>query len=216
MISGKEKSYRHVGIGTTTPNATLDVYGSWARIMSGSATSPTSLSIGRTSADVSLGVAGAAGQFSTSAAAGDVVLRTESSSAKLHILNGSGTAAISLASGNVGIGTTSPSSALQVNGTITASAIAGLPNLLSTNGYQTLPGGLIIQWGHAAAAYPLNVTFPLAFPNSVYSIILTPQQSTGGTLYSPIVLSKSLTGFTADPSSGGGTKPEVDWIAIGR
>lgn len=40
----------------------------------------------------------------------------------------------------------------------------------STNGYQKLPSGLYIQWGHYASSIPtettINITFPLTFPNS--------------------------------------------------
>lgn len=47
---------------------------------------------------------------------------------------------------------------------------------LSTNGYQKLPGGLIIQWGRSSgisgANSGVNVTFPIAFPNAVFSISL--------------------------------------------
>ena len=41
-------------------------------------------------------------------------------------------------------------------------------SLLSTNGYQKLPGGLIIQWGYN----PSNstVTFPVAFPTAAFFV----------------------------------------------
>lgn len=48
--------------------------------------------------------------------------------------------------------------------------------VLSPNGYQKLPNGLIIQWftgGAIAIAGTLAVTFPIAFPNSCFAVIST-------------------------------------------
>lgn len=45
---------------------------------------------------------------------------------------------------------------------------------LAANGWQKLPSGLIIQWGSCSFNNPsaglANVTFPIAFPNSVFSV----------------------------------------------
>jgi hypothetical protein len=45
---------------------------------------------------------------------------------------------------------------------------------LTTNGYQKLPSGLIIQWGSwtssGTAGNPIAVTFPIAFPNNRFSL----------------------------------------------
>lgn len=48
-----------------------------------------------------------------------------------------------------------------------ADAFKGANRSLSLNGYQKLPGGLIIQWGTSnnASVNPLTVTLPVAFPN---------------------------------------------------
>lgn len=47
-----------------------------------------------------------------------------------------------------------------------ANAFKGGNQSLATNGYQILPGGLIIQWGNpTAGATSGTVTFPIAFPN---------------------------------------------------
>jgi hypothetical protein len=50
-------------------------------------------------------------------------------------------------------------------------------SVLTTNGYQRLPSGLIIQWGNGIVTsasgvgnYSLAVTFPIAFPNNYLSI----------------------------------------------
>lgn len=46
---------------------------------------------------------------------------------------------------------------------------------LGANGYQKLPGGLIIQWGSSAtwinsSSYQMDTLFPIAFPNSCVSV----------------------------------------------
>lgn len=43
-------------------------------------------------------------------------------------------------------------------------------NLKSENGYQKLPGGLIIQWGLSTGASSRTATFPIAFPNECLNI----------------------------------------------
>lgn len=50
----------------------------------------------------------------------------------------------------------------------------------TTNGYQKLPGGLILQWGQVAFAdlgtgpVGTNFSFPIAFPSVVYALLATP------------------------------------------
>lgn len=52
-----------------------------------------------------------------------------------------------------------------------ASAFQGANSLLSPNGYQKFPGGLIVQWcrvlGTAASPSLATATFPIAFPNGL-------------------------------------------------
>ncbi|MGE4497140.1 MAG: phage tail protein [Deferribacterales bacterium] len=79
--------------------------------------------------------------------------------------------------GKVELATTSEASA--GSDTVRAVTPAGLAAFLSgwlsgtdwassksANGYQKLPGGLILQWGSASAAASGNITFPIAFPNA--------------------------------------------------
>src|SRR5882724_9133933 len=58
----------------------------------------------------------------------------------------------------------------------------------SQNGYTSIPGGLVLQWGLTASSNAsfLDVTFPIVFPNSVYNIQLTRtrQSSSPGASYS--------------------------------
>lgn len=70
-------------------------------------------------------------------------------------------------------------------GLIDITALANLVNLkanqsdfansLGTNGYQKLPGGLILQWGQdGVGTNPNTILFPVTFPNNVFAISITP------------------------------------------
>lgn len=61
------------------------------------------------------------------------------------------------------------------------SAIGGF--LASTNGYQKLPGGLIMQWAQGASVTTegqQTVTFPITFPTSVLRVFPSTINGTGG------------------------------------
>lgn len=53
--------------------------------------------------------------------------------------------------------------------------MSSFANSLSTNGYQKLPGGLILQWGRVnttatgGTASNVDVTFPIAFASAFYT-----------------------------------------------
>ncbi len=114
-----------VGIGTTGPSTKLNVVALGATsicALSGDANSYTGIGIGRTDLEGSLGIAAAAGQYATGAAAGDLVLRNESSSKKL--LLGAGSAInTTITSNNVGIGITAPSSKLSIQAANTTATV---------------------------------------------------------------------------------------------
>lgn len=112
----------NVGVGTASPATKLHVQqggGPGLSVLSGSNTAGqhTAIQIGRQAADGSLAVASKTGEWAPSAAAGDIVLRTETTGTKL-ILNNSGVGGpgLVLNNNNVGIGTTSPGEKLHVGG----------------------------------------------------------------------------------------------------
>lgn len=62
-----------------------------------------------------------------------------------------------------------------------AQALKGANQSLATNGYQKLPGGLILQWGNISfiASATATVTLPIAFPTSIMqTMALSPNAST--------------------------------------
>jgi hypothetical protein len=56
---------------------------------------------------------------------------------------------------------------------LTTANFTGGNQSLAANGYQRLPGGLILQWGTASVAFGTTqtVTFPTTFPNACRSVI---------------------------------------------
>lgn len=117
----------NVGVGTTLPGARLDVVQANAtavRALSGSASAHVNITLGRTATEGTLGVAAGAGQYTTDAVAGDVVLRTEDATKRLLITNGTGASTLAVSGGKVGVGTSNPGAKLDVNaGSNTAMAI---------------------------------------------------------------------------------------------
>lgn len=56
--------------------------------------------------------------------------------------------------------------------------LVNVGQLLTGNGYRKFPGGLILQWGYVyfpngrTGHYENTISFPIAFPNSVFAINL--------------------------------------------
>jgi len=110
-----------VGIGTASPGAKLTVVptaiGDGVRIV-GNTTAPISPAYSLFDSSTqrgALGLAEAAGHFSSSAVAGDIIF--QATTGKLLLQTGTGAASLAINAGQIGIGTTSPTATLSVNGT---------------------------------------------------------------------------------------------------
>ena len=91
---------------------------------------------------------------------------------------------------------------------VTPAALASFAKSLAANGYCTLPGGLVVQWGTATPADPAAVTFPLAFPNACRSVTAT--YANGGDKITLGASNISKTGFQLY-----GWEYSANWIAVG-
>jgi hypothetical protein len=79
----------------------------------------------------------------------------------------------------------------------TADTSGGLATT-SVTGYTKLPNGLYVQWGgNASMSSDTNttITFPVAFPNAVLSIIFGPAYQTSTVALYPTVISTELSSF---------------------
>lgn len=99
---------------------------------------------------------------------------------------------------------------------VALASFVGTNQNLTGNGYQKLPGGLIIQWGEStAAASSHNVTWPVTFPNSCFQAFAT-DRTTSAPLYTITVHnslgSSALSGATFYSS---GSFSQFSWFAIG-
>jgi len=104
------------------------------------------------------------------------------STAPLRVGVGSTNALVVNSSGQVGIGKTNPGKQLDVAGSAAISGTLSLGSGYSAaaNGWTTLPGGIIMQWGsYTFSALVVNggvnttITFPIAFTSAIYSVTCT-------------------------------------------
>lgn len=104
-------------------------------------------------------------------------------------------------------------------------ANAGGTASLVTNGYQILPSGLYMQWGEVTgvdAETLKTVSFPIAFPNQVFTIMLTPKDDRASLdfevdLYSVAANPISLSQFTImSEGTQFGTNKTIMFTALGR
>lgn len=115
---------------------------------------------------------------------------------------------------------------------VTLAAVAAaiftlLGQSLATNGYQKLPGGLILQWGSAAVSLvegATSITFPIPFPNNVFNVQAIVENNTSSIYCNSgiQIVSKSTTGINFFIQNfnqpGGTTQPTsgIEWFAIGN
>jgi hypothetical protein len=100
----------------------------------------------------------------------------------------------------------------------TYGTLIGFSASLAANGYQRLPDGMIIQWGTAltSGSADVFVTFPIAFPTTVRSVVGTPTASGSGVFAS--VNGSVASGFNLSAWTSNSTRNVVNvpWIAIGH
>lgn len=96
----------------------------------------------------------------------------------------------------------------------------GFSASLSSNGYQKLPSGLIIQWGISDINYneqSYQITFPIPFPNSAFNVTAVggyPAAVDGSIGLSVKSLSSNGFHIFGDPNNQNTSGP-LYWQAIG-
>jgi hypothetical protein len=99
-----------------------------------------------------------------------------------------------------------------------AEALKGANQSLSANGYQKLPGGLIIQWGTknlVSNQATETITFPIAFPNAAFSFAASYCWAGASTSFMVSNGPPSTTGITLTHASNIGGTGSIRWIALG-
>jgi hypothetical protein len=155
-------------------------------------------------------------------------------SGTLAVANG-GTSLTTLTANNIilGNGTSAPNfvapsttgNLLTSNGTTWASATLAstftslFAQSISTNGYITLPGGLIIQWGTTSSIgfdTDTTINFPLSFPTACFSVVIVGYCPTQGGDSPCELRSKSTSSFVAHQGAGTQVNTGTSWIALGN
>ena len=103
---------------------------------------------------------------------------------------------------------------------ITPAAFGALARSRASTGYETLPGGLILQWGQNTTTQgegTVAVTFPVAFPNTCFGPVGIIRSVGSGSEDMWLQLDGwSASGATFRyQSTGGNTGSGVSWIAVG-
>lgn len=81
-------------------------------------------------------------------------------------------------------------------GSLALAYASGFGSSAAASGYQRLPNGLIIQWGALTNTGATDtVTFPIAFPNSVWSVVAG-QSNGAGQMPLSVVTAITLSNFT--------------------
>jgi len=104
-----------------------------------------------------------------------------------------------------------------------ADLLRGLPAdftaSLSSNGYQKLPSGLIIQWmyGVNTTAGDITITYPISFPNAVVSVVGTQVLSSTSSDKSctPFSVTTSQSSFARRNYDGSNSSEDIFVIALG-
>jgi len=193
-------------IGSTTANT-----GRFTTLQSTGLTTAASLSVTTTSTFTGVATftgiptgAGLVSRFSAPGAIGDVTQSTgQFTTCTATTFSGSGASLTSIPAG-------------QLTGDVAAARLTSVfASSLASAGYQTLPTGLILQWGSnsVTATSTLNVTLPITFPNNFYQAFATMDNIGTGVTNRVGAGIVSTSQIQLQNSSGTVT---VRWFAIGN
>ncbi len=119
-----------------------------------------------------------------------------------------------------GSGVTDPAAWRTALSAVALTAFTGANQFLSEDGFQKLPGGLVVQWGNPGSYIvpggSLDVSFPTAFTTECFVVIpipITASANTNG--FTVGYFNKTTNGFTATNNSATSGVVEISWVAIG-
>jgi hypothetical protein len=121
---------------------------------------------------------------------------------------------LKISRGNVGA-TTQDIMAIANNGGVDFPSMA---KLIGPNGYITLPGGLILQWGRIFGIQPpssVSANFPIPFPNACFGATIGSSLG-AATSVSGVQVSTNGIAFYCDEWAGIDNLGSVFWLAIGH
>ncbi|CAG0967098.1 hypothetical protein MTYP_01053 [Methylophilaceae bacterium] len=100
-----------------------------------------------------------------------------------------------------------------IDGAKLNTAFQGANQSLADNGYQKLPGGLIIQWGRVQTTPASGGTalFPITFPNAVFGIVEATRNLNPGVTEVTEIMSLTTSNFGYATGSG-----DFYYLALGR
>lgn len=101
----------------------------------------------------------------------------------------------------------------------TLATMLGFSQSIGTSGRQTLPSGLILQWGQVttSAAVDTAVTFPMVFPTALFSLVGQIVGNTANAFAVFTAKSETTAGFSCNSMSSGGRNAfATRWMAIGN
>lgn len=107
---------------------------------------------------------------------------------------------------------------LIIDGSMGNRAASDFKKNLSANGYQKIPGGLIVQWGTAIGSTggTVTVNFPIAFTSACYAVAATPEGATVSAI-NCLTSAINVNNFGLTTSFGGSFSAlTAHYIAIGR
>lgn len=177
------------------------------RVLSGALGSFTAIGVGRTApTDLQLAVAANPNNYVAGSTAGDAIIQA-AAAALLYLASGS----------NAALSVDNLMNVLVLKGGGAANLADFNSQSIAANGYQRLPGGLILQWGRTASLGALTstaITLPLAFPTANRIVIVTAEGSGGAAQAHDVVSARTLTNFTLGNASNAASV--FSWFALGN
>lgn len=101
----------------------------------------------------------------------------------------------------------------------TLATMLGFSQSIAASGRQTLPSGLILQWGQVttSASADTAVSFPMTYPGALFSLVGQVINNPGTVFAAFSTKSETTAGFSCNALSAGGRNAYANrWMALGN